>query len=45
MAEYENDRWRIIASKVGHGFTPAACREKGMELNPEAWQDETDLSE
>jgi hypothetical protein len=32
MSEYENDRWRIIASKVGSGFTPAACREKAQEL-------------
>ncbi|KAF2278934.1 uncharacterized protein EI97DRAFT_223684 [Westerdykella ornata] len=32
MQEYENDRWRIIASKVGQGFTPAACREKAAEL-------------
>lgn len=32
IQEYENDRWRIIAAKVGHGFTPAACREKAAEL-------------
>lgn len=32
MDEYEKDRWRIIAGKVGNGFTPAACREKGLEL-------------
>ncbi|PWY80013.1 Myb-like transcription factor [Aspergillus eucalypticola CBS 122712] len=32
MHEYENDRWRIIAGKVGNGFTPAACREKAMQL-------------
>ncbi|KAF1955133.1 hypothetical protein CC80DRAFT_113096 [Byssothecium circinans] len=32
MHEYENDRWRIIASKVGSGFSPAACREKAEEL-------------
>jgi hypothetical protein len=32
IQDYENDRWRIIASKVGHGFTPAACREKATEL-------------
>jgi hypothetical protein len=37
MQEYENDRWRIISSKVGQGFSPAACREKAAELeNPEA---------
>jgi hypothetical protein len=32
MNEYEQDRWRIIALKVGPGFTPAACREKSKEL-------------
>lgn len=32
MQEYENDRWRIIASKVGSGFSPGACREKAEEL-------------
>ncbi|KAH8700348.1 MYB DNA-binding domain protein [Talaromyces proteolyticus] len=32
IQDYENDRWRIIAGKVGHGFTPAACREKATEL-------------
>ncbi|KAL1981782.1 hypothetical protein VTN96DRAFT_2165 [Rasamsonia emersonii] len=32
IQDYENDRWRIIAGKVGHGFTPAACREKAAEL-------------
>ncbi|OGM42210.1 Myb-like transcription factor [Aspergillus bombycis] len=35
MQEYENDRWRIIAGKVGNGFTPAACRERASQLeNP-----------
>lgn len=32
MQEYENDRWRIISSKVGQGFSPAACRDKASEL-------------
>lgn len=32
MHEYENDRWRIIASKVGSGFSPAACRDKAHEI-------------
>jgi hypothetical protein len=32
MHEYENDRWRIISSKVGSGFSPAACRDKASEL-------------
>ncbi|KAF7586940.1 hypothetical protein BBP40_007995 [Aspergillus hancockii] len=30
--EYENDRWRIIAGKVGNGFTPAACRERASQI-------------
>lgn len=32
MQEYENDRWRIISSKVGAGFSPSACRDKAEEL-------------
>lgn len=32
MQEYENDRWRIISSKVGSGFSPAACRDKASEI-------------
>lgn len=32
MQEYETDRWRIIASKVGQGFSATACREKASEL-------------
>ncbi|EAL87399.1 SANT/Myb-like DNA-binding domain-containing protein [Aspergillus fumigatus Af293] len=32
IQEYENDRWRIVAGKVGNGFTPAACREKASQL-------------
>ncbi|EGE79009.2 MYB DNA-binding domain-containing protein, variant 2 [Blastomyces dermatitidis ER-3] len=30
--EYENDRWRVIANKVGSGFSPVACRDKAAEL-------------
>lgn len=36
MQEYENDRWRIISSKVGSGFSPTACRDKATELEVEA---------
>jgi hypothetical protein len=32
MQEYENDRWRIISSKVGAGFSPAACKDKADEF-------------
>ncbi|KAF2875885.1 hypothetical protein BDV95DRAFT_284671 [Massariosphaeria phaeospora] len=33
MNEYETERWRIISSKVGNGFSPAACRDKAGELD------------
>ncbi len=33
IREYENDRWRIISSKVGNGFSPAACKDKAVELD------------
>lgn len=32
MQEYDNDRWRIISSKVGSGFSPVACRDKAQEI-------------
>lgn len=32
MQDYENEKWRIIANKVGTGFTPVACRERASEL-------------
>lgn len=35
MVEYEQDRWRMIATKVGNGFSPAACKEKAKELEGE----------
>ena len=35
MQEYENDRWQIISSKVGSGFSPTACRDKAAELEVE----------
>ncbi|KAJ5698871.1 hypothetical protein N7462_000876 [Penicillium macrosclerotiorum] len=31
--DYENDRWRIVAAKVGNGFTPAACREQATQYD------------
>ena len=33
LEEYENDRWRFVSSKVGNGFSAAACKEKFDELN------------
>ncbi|KFX99514.1 hypothetical protein O988_03815 [Pseudogymnoascus sp. VKM F-3808] len=32
LQDYEQEKWRIVAGKVGTGFTPAACREKADEL-------------
>ncbi|CEJ82734.1 Putative MYB DNA-binding domain protein [[Torrubiella] hemipterigena] len=28
LQDYENEKWRIVAHKIGSGFTPAACRER-----------------
>jgi hypothetical protein len=39
IQEYENDRWRIISSKVGNGFSAAACKEKATELETEDDED------
>lgn len=35
MQEYEDDRWRIIAAKVGNGFSAAACKDKATDLGDE----------
>lgn len=32
MQDYENEKWRIVANKVGNGFTPAACRERAAHM-------------
>lgn len=32
ISQYEQDRWRIISSKVGKGFGPEACRERAALL-------------
>lgn len=40
MTEYEADKWRIIAGKVGNGFSPAACRDKAREWDEEEEEDE-----
>lgn len=39
MAEYERYRWKIIANKVGNGFTAVACHDKAVELEMEAVDD------
>lgn len=42
LQDYENEKWRVVAHKVGSGFTPAACRERAGQLageEPEhVWQ-------
>lgn len=35
MDEYESDKWRLIAAKVGTGFSPSACQEKAEDLEIE----------
>ncbi|PSR81110.1 hypothetical protein BD289DRAFT_462222 [Coniella lustricola] len=32
LQDYENEKWRIVANKIGTGFTPAACRERAEQL-------------
>ncbi|RFU34370.1 hypothetical protein B7463_g2038, partial [Scytalidium lignicola] len=32
LHDYEQEKWRIVAQKVGTGFTSAACKEKAEEL-------------
>ncbi|PSN65129.1 hypothetical protein BS50DRAFT_645159, partial [Corynespora cassiicola Philippines] len=44
MQDYENDRWRIISAKVGSGFSPAACRDKAMELEEGVVEEEEEQS-
>ena len=45
MREYEHDRWRIVAGKVGHGFSASACRDKATELEAEDEQEEEEEEE
>lgn len=35
MKDYDKDRWRIISSKVGNGFSAAACQAKADEIQAE----------
>ncbi|KAI0178408.1 MYB DNA-binding domain-containing protein [Pestalotiopsis sp. NC0098] len=32
LADYESEKWRIVANKMGTGFTPVACRERAEQL-------------
>lgn len=45
VQEYENDRWRIISSKIGSGFSPTACRDKAAELEVDAEEAEEDYTQ
>jgi hypothetical protein len=40
MEDYENDKWRLIAAKIGSGFSPVACQEKAEELEVQEEYDE-----
>lgn len=40
IREYDNDRWRIISTKVGNGFSAAACKDKAAELASEEFLEE-----
>jgi len=40
MRDYDSDRWRIISSKVGNGFSAAACEAKADELEAEEYKHE-----
>ncbi|KAK9770301.1 hypothetical protein SCAR479_13042 [Seiridium cardinale] len=33
LADYESEKWRIVANKMGTGFTPVACRERAQQLS------------
>lgn len=33
ILEYKSEKWRIISSKVGHGFSAAACQQKAEETD------------
>ncbi|KAH7144568.1 hypothetical protein B0J13DRAFT_47402 [Dactylonectria estremocensis] len=32
LQDYENEKWRIVANKVGTGFTPTACRDRADQM-------------
>ncbi|KAK5108135.1 hypothetical protein LTR62_008731 [Meristemomyces frigidus] len=33
IREYEEERWRIVAAKLGKGFSAQACRERAAEFS------------
>lgn len=45
LADYENDKWRVIAAKVGNSFSPTTCQEKAEELEYEEEYEEANSSD
>jgi len=35
IRDYDVERWRVIASRVGGGFSANACKEKAVEIDEE----------
>ncbi|KAI4851408.1 hypothetical protein E4T45_05097 [Aureobasidium sp. EXF-8846] len=44
IQDYDNDRWRFISSKVGSGFSAAACKAKAEEIEAEDMREEDGAS-
>jgi hypothetical protein len=44
IQDYDNDRWRFISSKVGSGFSAAACKAKAEEIEAEDMREDEDAS-
>ncbi|KAJ5523301.1 hypothetical protein N7513_012845 [Penicillium frequentans] len=45
MKAYQVDRWRIIASKVGNGYTPLACKKRARQFPPEPEEEEDEYED
>ncbi|KAI4746267.1 hypothetical protein E4T50_03375 [Aureobasidium sp. EXF-12298] len=44
IQDYDNDRWRFISSKVGSGFSAAACKAKAEEIEAEDMREDDGVS-
>ncbi|CAD0111196.1 unnamed protein product [Aureobasidium uvarum] len=44
IQDYDNDRWRFISSKVGSGFSAAACKAKAEEIEAEGMREDDGAS-
>ena len=44
IQDYDNDRWRFISSKVGSGFSAAACKAKAEEIEAEDMREDDGAS-